>query len=68
MKEKAEQDTILKFQQIGKDKLGKSNAKGKSYDRKRRKAKDDLLQLYGSVNKVGSLLLLSINYNSFRNT
>ncbi|CAG9823094.1 unnamed protein product [Phaedon cochleariae] len=59
-KKKKEAELKLEtFQQLGKNKFGKSNAKGKSFDRKRRKGKGDLLDIYGKVkhrpdNKVES--------------
>ncbi|KAG5885579.1 hypothetical protein JTB14_003777 [Gonioctena quinquepunctata] len=50
--EKEKQATRLSFQQLGKNQLGKSNAKGKSFDRKRRKEKGDILSIYGRVQAV----------------
>ncbi|XP_023028174.2 uncharacterized protein [Leptinotarsa decemlineata] len=47
--EKQKQAERKQFQQLGKNAIGKSNAKGKSFDRKRRKEKDDLLGTYGKV-------------------
>ncbi|KAJ8921733.1 hypothetical protein NQ315_010643 [Exocentrus adspersus] len=37
------------LQQLGKNSMGKSVAKGKSFDRKRRKEKSDILSIYGKV-------------------
>lgn len=45
-------ETIQNLQQLGKNKLGKSIAKGKSYDRKRKNDKGGFLNVYGKVNKV----------------
>lgn len=42
----------ISFQQLGKNSIGKSNAKGKSFDRKRRKEKGDILSIYGKVKVV----------------
>ncbi|KAJ8932299.1 hypothetical protein NQ314_014792 [Rhamnusium bicolor] len=48
-KAKEEDSSRLHFQQLGKNKIGKSNAKGKSFDRKRRKEKGGILDIYGKV-------------------
>lgn len=62
LKQKRDDEEILQFQQLGKDKVGKSNAKGKSYDRKRRKdGKGGILGIYGKVTKV--MLIFDRNYN-----
>jgi len=48
-KEKQTTKTQLDFQQLGKNQVGRSTAKGKSFDRKRKKQKSDLLDAYGQV-------------------
>ncbi|KAF7285375.1 hypothetical protein GWI33_010774 [Rhynchophorus ferrugineus] len=48
-REKKKLEAQQKFQQLGKNAIGKSLAKGKSYDRKRRK--DGILDVYGKVTK-----------------
>ncbi|XP_022905809.1 uncharacterized protein C1orf131 homolog [Onthophagus taurus] len=52
-REKLEEEKTIKLQQSGKNKMGKSIAKGKSFDRKRRKGKETkgLLDVYGKVDK-----------------
>ncbi|XP_044259540.1 uncharacterized protein C1orf131 [Tribolium madens] len=47
---KQEESLKSQFQQLGKNALGKSTAKGKGFDRKRKKAKSGLLEVYGKVN------------------
>ncbi|EEZ98488.1 hypothetical protein TcasGA2_TC000985 [Tribolium castaneum] len=47
---KQEEKTKAQFQQLGKNAIGKSTAKGKGFDRKRKKAKGGLLDVYGKVN------------------
>lgn len=44
---KQKQQSEQKFQQLGKNVMGKSTAKGKSFDRKRRK--EGILDIYGKV-------------------
>ncbi|XP_060526081.1 uncharacterized protein LOC132701852 [Cylas formicarius] len=48
--EKKKLEAQQKLQQLGKNEAGKSTAKGKSFDRKRRK-RDGLLEMYGTVSK-----------------
>ncbi|KAJ8962348.1 hypothetical protein NQ318_018330 [Aromia moschata] len=49
-KSKEKEASKLQFQQLGKNSIGKANAKGKSFDRKRRKEKKgDILDIYGKV-------------------
>lgn len=48
-KEKEKETSRQNFQQLGKNSVGKSIAKGKSFDRKRRKGKSDILSIYGKV-------------------
>lgn len=48
-KEKEKETSRQTFQQLGKNSVGKSIAKGKSFDRKRRKEKSDILSIYGKV-------------------
>lgn len=48
-REKKKLEAEQKFQQLGKNAVGKSLAKGKSYDRKRKK--DGILDVYGKVTK-----------------
>ncbi|ENN78039.1 uncharacterized protein C1orf131 homolog [Dendroctonus ponderosae] len=45
--EKQKQESEQKFQQLGKNVVGKSTAKGKSFDRKRRK--EGILDIYGKI-------------------
>lgn len=47
----------LRLQQLGKTKLGMSNAKGKTFDKKRKKDKN-ILQKYGKA-KVSNLFIAS---------
>lgn len=47
-REKNRMKTKIEFQQLGKNSLGKSTAKGKGFDRKRKK-KEGLLDIYGKV-------------------
>ncbi|XP_066254301.1 uncharacterized protein C1orf131 homolog [Euwallacea similis] len=51
-KEKKEQT----LQQLGKNKVGKSTAKGKSFDRKRRRRKENILDIYGKISKETATL------------
>ncbi|CAH0553338.1 unnamed protein product [Brassicogethes aeneus] len=51
-REKNRESKVNKFQQLGKNSVGKSIAKGKSFDRKRKKGKDGILDIYGKVTKV----------------
>lgn len=44
---KAKQEKEQKFQQLGKNSVGKATAKGKSFDRKRRK--EGILDIYGKI-------------------
>lgn len=62
-----EKEKQAKLLELGKNSAGKSNAKGKSYDRKRRKEKGGLLNMYGRVVKVcdSSKNLNSISNSSF---
>ncbi|RZC34906.1 C1orf131 -like, partial [Asbolus verrucosus] len=46
-KQKEAEKLKASFQQLGKNSVGKSVAKGKGFDRKRRKKKDGLLDVYG---------------------
>ncbi|XP_056647449.1 uncharacterized protein C1orf131 homolog [Diorhabda sublineata] len=48
-KAKEEKAKQMDFSQLGKNKIGKSTAKGKSFDRKRRK--ENLLSVYGKVKR-----------------
>ncbi|KAF2894539.1 hypothetical protein ILUMI_11633 [Ignelater luminosus] len=54
-KEKEATKARLEFQQLGKNQMGKSTAKGKGFDRKRRKQKSDLLDDYGKVKARSNL-------------
>lgn len=47
-KEKRKIKINIEFQQLGKNNIGKSTAKGKGFDRKRKK-KEGLLDIYGKV-------------------
>ncbi|CAH1970875.1 unnamed protein product [Acanthoscelides obtectus] len=53
-KEKAREKKEAAFQQLGKNSHGRCNAKGKSYDRKRKKEKEGILGIYGKVKKVNN--------------
>ncbi|XP_018565285.1 uncharacterized protein C1orf131 homolog isoform X2 [Anoplophora glabripennis] len=48
-KEKEKETSRQNFLQLGKNNAGKSTAKGKSFDRKRKKGKGDILSIYGKV-------------------
>jgi hypothetical protein len=48
-KHKETEKLKVQFQQLGKNSVGKSIAKGKGFDRKRRKNKGGLLYIYGKV-------------------
>ncbi|XP_050303867.1 uncharacterized protein C1orf131 [Anthonomus grandis grandis] len=47
--EKEKKESTQQFQQLGKNSMGKSVAKGKSYDRKRRR--EGILDIYGRIIK-----------------
>nr|CAI5853906.1 unnamed protein product [Callosobruchus analis] len=51
-KQKLKEMKAAAFQQLGKNSHGRCNAKGKSYDRKRKKEKGGILDIYGKVTKV----------------
>ncbi|KAJ3665860.1 hypothetical protein Zmor_001326 [Zophobas morio] len=51
-KQKDEEKQKSQFQQLGKNLLGKSTAKKKGFDRKRKKTKGGLLDVYGKVKVV----------------
>ncbi|VEN35970.1 unnamed protein product [Callosobruchus maculatus] len=50
-KQKQREMKAAAFQQLGKNSHGRCNAKGKSYDRKRKKEKGGILDIYGKVTK-----------------
>ncbi|XP_066152202.1 uncharacterized protein C1orf131 [Euwallacea fornicatus] len=49
--QKVKEEKEQTLQQLGKNNVGKSTAKGKSFDRKRRKIKENILDIYGKVSK-----------------
>lgn len=59
--EKAKEKSRIDFQQLGKNSIGKSNAKGKSFDRKRRKANSGIIDIYGKVEVIYSWLFMFCN-------
>nr|CAH7718022.1 unnamed protein product [Callosobruchus chinensis] len=50
-KQKRKEMKAAAFQQLGKNSHGRCNAKGKSFDRKRKKEKGGILDIYGKVIK-----------------
>lgn len=63
-KEKQATKARLEFQQLGKNQMGKSTAKGKRFDRKRRKQKSDLLDDYGKVRVCNTVIYFKLYFNA----
>ena len=55
----------LRLQQLGKTKLGMSNAKGKTFDKKRKRDKN-ILTKYGKA-KVSNLFVEAVYFDQFTN-
>lgn len=56
-KQKLREENRKNSFQLGKNGVGKSTAKGKTFDKKRKKDKGDLLNIYGKVTKVSNITL-----------
>ncbi|CAG9865185.1 unnamed protein product [Phyllotreta striolata] len=62
-KSKEEESKRESFLQLGKNKVGKSTAKGKSFDKKRKKNKgDNILSIYGKIQV--SFIIIIVYYNN----